>query len=63
MICPVCGAVFCYDDGDQLLAGSNPKVYCGDTCKRRAGARRAAQRQRQDAAMVSLAAKLAPGRA
>lgn len=58
-----CGTVFCYDDADMLLVGSNPKLYCSGTCKRRAEARRTAQRERQDAAAARLAARWAPARA
>ena len=46
MVC-VCGTVFCWDDADLTILSGQRKLYCSETCKKRAENARAAERRNQ----------------
>ena len=47
MVC-VCGTVFCRDDADLTILGGERKLYCSETCKKRAYNARVAERNKQE---------------
>jgi len=49
MVCGRCGTVFCWDDADQILLGSDKKKYCGKSCSHKVSpsSRRSKRRRRE----------------